>query len=701
MAALEANCPACGAPVAFKSGSSIVVVCDYCHSVVARTDRALEDLGKVADVVESGSPLDVGLKGVYRGVAFELTGRAQLAHAAGGMWDEWYAAFADGRWGWLAEAQGRFYLTYKVAASIEVPAFDALAAGERVPGIPISVPMMVAEKGEARMLAAAGEIPYRLVPGETYPYADLSGAGGTFATIDYGETPPQLFIGREVTFAELGIVETARKPEREAKRVSAAQLQCPQCAGPLELRAPDRAERVTCPNCGSLLDINQGRLQFLRALNPAAHKPLLEIGSSAELRGTNFTIIGYMVRSVEFDAKRYFWEEYLLYDPSVGFRWLVQSDNHWSFVETIPPGEAVESGKTVKFKGRTFKMFQDAPARVEHVAGEFYWKVTVGELVRAVDFIRPPQMLSKEVSGGMVGTEGKSKKKEQPPTPSSPPTPALEAEEVNWSLGTYMKKKEIERAFKRPGLPTPTTIAPNQPFPNSGIYKYWAAFLLITLLAGLAMSMMDSRRTVFEQTYRLESPAPASRQTGGFGSTFLSPSPGRAGAVSPTPQTTPPPVDSGDDDTMIIFTEPLELKGRQNVHLSGRSNVDNNWLFVAGDLINEETGLVQQFELPMEYYAGVEDGESWTEGDKEKDVYLSALPDGKYTMRLEAQWDKSKPPPGGSFTVRLEQGVARGVNFLLALTALSILPVVVFFKQIAFELRRWRESSFNPYQSSG
>ncbi len=701
MPVLQANCPACGAPIAFKSGSSIVVVCEYCNSVVARTDRALEDLGKVADVVESGSPLDVGLKGVYRGVAFELTGRAQLAHAAGGIWDEWYAAFADGRWGWLAEAQGRFYLTYKISSPIEVPPFDALSAGERVPSIPVSVPMMVAEKGEARMLAAEGEIPYRLVPGETYAYADLSGAGGTFATIDYGETPAQLFVGREVPFAELGIAESARKPEREAPRVSAAQLQCPQCAGPLELRAPDRAERVTCPNCGSLLDINHGQLHFLKALNPAAYTPLLALGSSAELRGKSFTIIGYMVRSVEFDATRYFWEEYLLYNPAIGFRWLVQSDNHWSFVETVPPGEAVESGKTVKFGGRTFKAFQDAAARVEHVAGEFYWKVTTGETVRAVDFIRPPEMLSKEVSGG-YGGEGRRKKKEQP---QQQPAPALEAEEVNWSLGTYIKKKEIERAFNRPGLPTPTTIAPNQPFPNSGIYKYWVAFLFVTFLAGFATLAMDSRRKAFEQTYRLQSFAPSSRPSAGsgFGSTFLTPSPRTPGAVSPSPQatTTPLPVDSGDDDTMVIFTEPIELKGRQNVLLSGRSNVDNNWLYVAGDLINEDTGLVQQFDLPMEYYAGVEDGESWTEGDKEKDVYLSALPDGKYTMRLEAQWDKSKPPAGGWFTVRVEQGVARGINFFLALLALSILPIIVLIKHFVFESRRWQDSTFNPFQSSG
>ena len=83
--AFRAGCPACGAEVVFKSGSSVVVVCGFCNSVVARTDRGVEDVGKVADVVESGSPLEVGLRGAVRNVPFTLTGRAQIEHAAGGM----------------------------------------------------------------------------------------------------------------------------------------------------------------------------------------------------------------------------------------------------------------------------------------------------------------------------------------------------------------------------------------------------------------------------------------------------------------------------------------------------------------------------------------------------------------------------------------------------------------------------------------
>src|SRR5436309_619137 len=111
--------------VDFKVSTALVTVCPYCNSVVGRSDKGLEDLGKVADLVESGSPLDVWLKGRFQGVPFDLTGRVQYAHPAGGVWDEWYAHFADGRWGWLAEAQGRFYLTFESPAPPDLPPFAA------------------------------------------------------------------------------------------------------------------------------------------------------------------------------------------------------------------------------------------------------------------------------------------------------------------------------------------------------------------------------------------------------------------------------------------------------------------------------------------------------------------------------------------------------------------------------------------------
>ena len=348
MAMLDGNCPGCGAPVSFKSGSSIVVVCEYCHSVVARTDRAFEDLGKVAELMETNSPLEVGLRGTYRGVGFEVTGRAQLGHEMGGVWDEWYATFQNGWLGWLAEAQGRFYMTFQ--QQIESPKtilpFGRLELGQAVPGLPSQVPLVVAETGRATARGAKGEIPYKLVPGSRNFYADLSGAGGVFGTLDYGEYPPILYLGQELTLAELGITATGKEREREARRVTAAHLNCPNCGGGLQLRAPDLAERTTCPNCNSLLDVNQGQLKYLKTLERGQFEPMIPIGAIGMFEGgLQLTVIGFVARSVEIDGTKYFWTEYLLYHPQIGFRWLVNSDNHWNFVEAVAPGEVLEYEK--------------------------------------------------------------------------------------------------------------------------------------------------------------------------------------------------------------------------------------------------------------------------------------------------------------------------------------------------------------------
>ena len=149
MSVLQANCPSCAGPIEFTSGSTIVLVCPFCRSAVARNDRGLEDLGKVAEIADSQSPLKLGLKGTYKDTRFELTGRAQLRHELGGYWDEWYATFSNGWVGWLAEAQGRFYITFyqPMPDGVSLPTFAGLQLGQIVPEIPSPTPLMVQEKG--------------------------------------------------------------------------------------------------------------------------------------------------------------------------------------------------------------------------------------------------------------------------------------------------------------------------------------------------------------------------------------------------------------------------------------------------------------------------------------------------------------------------------------------------------------------------
>ncbi len=93
---------------------------------------------------------------------------------------------------------------------------------------------MVVEKGTATSVAADGEIPYKFEPNERSNFADLTGREKAFGTIDYSFSPPYVFVGQEVSLAEIGLA-TAKSAERAARTVAAASMSCPNCAGALEL----------------------------------------------------------------------------------------------------------------------------------------------------------------------------------------------------------------------------------------------------------------------------------------------------------------------------------------------------------------------------------------------------------------------------------------------------------------------------------
>ncbi len=633
---MKANCPSCAAPIEFQKGSTIVLICPFCRSAVARTDRGLDDLGKVAEIADSQSPLKIGLTGDFKGHKFELTGRAQLRHELGGFWDEWYATFSNGWVGWLAEAQGKFYLTFfqPLPEGGRITDFNNLQLGQTVEEIPSKTPLMITEKGTATSVAADGEIPYRLTPNEKSNYADLSGAGNVFATIDYSENPAWVFVGQQVTLDEIGL-GNAESAEREAARVSSTAMGCPNCGGALTLTAPDKTERVTCPFCNSLLDVDQGNLSFLKSLkpSPSPHEFILPIGAEGTFEDVRQKIIGAVVRSVSFDGVKYFWHEYLLYNPRIGFRWLVHSDNHWNYVQPVNPAEITVNDGIVKptagYNGKTFKIFQDAIATVEYVKGEFYWRVEQGENVRAIDYVAAPLMLSQEKG----------------------------ANEINWSLGTYKTNKEIEENFGVTDLPKPWSVAPNQSFTDSFYYTYGLIPLLLLLVTAIFMLPVTGiKSTILNQEIVL--PAMTNATT-----------------------------------AQTIFTQPFELKGNRNVRVTANTpGLNNNWVELDADLVKDRNNEVESVPINIEYYQGSDSDGAWTEGKKEEDAILSSLPGGTYSLRIAGSWGNWQQPL--PLQVKIEQNVTRGVNFCCAFVVLAILPLLALFRKFTFESKRWSESMF-------
>ncbi|MEO1980443.1 MAG: DUF4178 domain-containing protein [Fuerstiella sp.] len=472
MKARVANCPSCGGPVEFHTKSSLVTICDFCQCVVARADKSVEDHGRVADLALTVSVLFRGATGKIRGKNFEVTGRVQYQHPAGGVWDEWYLLFSNGRWGWLAEAEGRYYLTFekKLTSTAELPPFDTLEPAQKIKLGP-STQMTVVEVGTAEAKAAEGEIPWAFRVGAPHQFADLQGSDGKFGSIEYSDEQPRLFLGTEVTLDDLHVANeewrAAMGDGTADARVEALSVNCPNCAGALTLHAPDDTLRVSCPSCSSLLDCNDGKLEYLKTLKTRRIKPAIPLGQTGTLDGVDYTVIGFVERFARYQGRDYPWTEYLLKRSKGGYRWLVRSKKHWSFAEPISPSDVHESARSADFKGQSFRVFDRGEATVRHVLGEFYWKVEVGEKAQTSDYIAPPQMISLEFSG----TE-KSK-------------------EINATLATYKSPEEIESAFHIKELARGWSVSPVQPSPRVGdVLKLWLGFLGILLLLKILFSQV-------------------------------------------------------------------------------------------------------------------------------------------------------------------------------------------------------------------
>lgn len=457
-----ATCPACGGRVEFRLSTSLVSVCEYCNSVVARGDRGVEDHGKLSDLAETASPLKLRAQGKWNGKSLLLIGRAQYRHASGAVWDEWYVALANGKWGWLAEAQGKFYLTFhrSISAESTLPAYDDLFPGQTLQLDTLGT-FTVNETSTATLYSADGELPFVPKNVAAHQAADLSGENGVFATLDYSSAEPQVFIGNEITLDQLEIKGLSR--EAVDRAVTGQQLNCPQCGGPLSLHAPDSAERVTCPSCRSYFDVAGSKLEYLATLKPPKPELVIPLGFVGKLKGIDWTVIGYVRRYVTFD-KKYYWSEYLLYHPREGYRWLVHSDGHWSFVWSVAPADVrrAKGSRTAYWNGRSFRLFQSKILTVSEVYGEFYWKVAAGDEVKGDDLISPPYMISMETT--------------------DPQLKGADSKELSVSIGEYLPHEELERGFGLSNLRRGWGVAPNQPCPvDNQVFMHWAMFVLVIL----------------------------------------------------------------------------------------------------------------------------------------------------------------------------------------------------------------------------
>ena len=424
-------------------------------------------------------------------------------------------------------------------------------------------------------------------------------------------------------------------------------VQCPACGGPITLKGFGGVEQVSCPYCGSeLAPQDSGPLQIVQQVARQRQQSALPLYARGTLEGHEWEIIGIVWRQCQVDGIVYPWQEFLLYNPYRGYRWLVypMTDGHWSLGGALPgaPKAQLTGHKSVLFKKKSYKHFQSSVARVSYVEGEFPWQVRVGDTAVAHDYVAPPEGLSIEEQATEDG-----------------------GSDVNFTQMHHIEGSAVWKAFRLPGRPPPTSGVGNlQPNPwTRGSKWVWLSFLvLLAVYVGAAWLYLQGRhtKTVFESNELTLEPYSQEIEIG----------------------------DKGETTTL-------------DVRFSARP-LSNQWAYVDVMLISQVSEEAIGIGATAEEWHGVEGGESWREGSQSETITVGGVEGGKYLLQIIPQAGAAAGQPAPTdlkLSVRIQQDVVMLRYLGLPLLVILAFPFLNFLLGRIFEGRRWANSDYAPSSS--
>lgn len=466
--AYRAACPGCGAPVSFRSAQSTHAVCGYCQSTVVRNGDVLSRVGKMAELFDDHSLLQLGASGQIPAasgtgsIGFTLIGRLQY-RSSSGTWTEWLALEDDGKTASLSEDNGAYVYARprKMKRDMPDPSKFRLGLSTAIDGQQYSV----ASNDQVTLISAQGELP-RLPPlGEPFAMVELRSQGdatqGNVITLDYGPTLSgkaiMVSIGTPVQLEDLHI--TGLKDE-STKDEKGRHFDCPSCGAPVSVEL-ESTKRLTCSSCHSLIDLTQGiGAEVVAAKQTEPVQALIPLGTTGQLQGKAWQVVGFQHRMGEEPDdpdEQFGWSEYLLYNAKAGFQFLVDAEDGWSLVKPATGAPTVSANlQEASYLGKKYNLLYSYKAETMYVEGEFYWPVERGQKTFNRDYGTGNALLSQEES----------------------------AKEITWSSGVKLKAETVALAF---GLKDKLDLLQRDAAPTSGMSIKTKIIILLIVLFVLWM----------------------------------------------------------------------------------------------------------------------------------------------------------------------------------------------------------------------
>lgn len=395
----QSLCPGCGAGIEFLSAQSTHTICTFCQSTVARQGDVLSRIGKMAEVFEDFSPLQLMASGKYEGENFTVIGRLQYAYPEG-VWSEWVCLLDGGPIAYLSEDNGSFVWSAPLSTNPAVLEASQYILGQSYPLINQSFTVSSTQK--VTLKTAQGELGSLPPLNTEFDMVELR-SNQSVLSIDYSSTlagkSATVSLGQAVDLSDLALTGLKENVSQESK---SRQFECPNCGSSIKPLFDD-SKTITCSQCKSMIDLSSGIGAELKAAtqdNPV--NPTLALGTSGQLENIDWQIVGFQHRmgtSPQEPDESFGWSEYLLYNPLKGFSFLVESTEGWSWVKPMTGApKSLKNGQAVEYLGKTYTQTETYSAKTYYVLGEFYWRVSLDQNTKNTDYSCGSSLINKEQS---------------------------------------------------------------------------------------------------------------------------------------------------------------------------------------------------------------------------------------------------------------------------------------------------------------
>lgn len=428
---------------------------------------------------------------------------------------------------------------------------------------------------------------------------------------------------------------------REEAQVEA--LACPSCGGPMTKGAFGTTQKIVCPYCGSELQPEPGgTLSIMLEARRQQRVSALALHNRGELDGATWEVVGIQWREVHADGV-YPWQEFLLFNPYLGFRYLLffLYDRHWAIGRPLQSAPRVDrwfSRPVVQCEGQRYKHFGSSQARVVYVEGEFPWQVRVGDLAAVDDYVAPPLGVSVERTQDENGSD------------------------IAYTAMEHLDPATVWKAFRLQGKPPDMSgVGPYRPNRwRQGRAVTWISFAVMFIawvLLSITYAASRDAKVVFQ-------------------------------GEAPITETLTQEIDLGPADE--VSTVQVQLTGR---------GLSNAWAFTEIILVPHDRDDAIGFGVEVDQWSGVESGESWSEGSTQRSDSVGGVPGGKYTLQVVPQsgsGTSTTPPAGVSYQVVVRRDVVLTQYILVPLFLILLFPLVLGLLGLITEGQRWKNSDYAP-----